>query len=235
MNPLLRVSPWLLLAGLWSAAVADEVVLKNGSKIEGAVTEEGNKIIIDVGSGTITVDRSDVKAINKSNGLVEEFERRQKEIRPGDIDGHWQLYQWSRQQEGFKARAERELRKILEMDPNHEGARRALGFVNLKGAWLTQDEYKATLGLVKYNGEWVTADTAERLQRIDQEIRMASMKQDAESARVRGELEIERNRVAQRQRVLDLIQTGQLPTPFVAPWGVRYWGPAAGATQPATE
>src|SRR5262245_40858149 len=199
MNALLRVSPWLLLAGLCSAAVADEVVLKNGSKIEGAVSEEGNKIIIDVGSGTVTVDRADVKAINKSNGLVEEYERRQREIRPGDVGGHWQRYQWSRQQEGFKARADRQLRKILEMDPNHDGARRALGFVNHKGAWLTQDEYKATLGLVKYNGEWVTADTAERLKRIDEGIRAASIKRDADSERIKGELEIERNRVAQRQ------------------------------------
>jgi hypothetical protein len=230
-----RILPWLLCAGFCAVASADEVVLKNGSKIEGTVKEDGNKVVIDVGSGTITVDRSEVKAINRpNNGSAAEFERRQKELSPDDVQGQWQLYLWTKQQEGFKARADRQLQKILELDPNHEGARRALGYVNHKGAWLTQDEYKATLGLVKYNGEWVSADTAERLKRIDEGIRAASIKRDADSERIKGELEIERNRVAQRQRVLDMIQSGQIPGPTTSPWGVRYWGPAVG-TQPTAE
>jgi hypothetical protein len=232
---LLRFAPWVLLAGLVSAASADEVVLKNGSKIEGSVQEDGNKITIDVGSGTITIDRSEVKSINRNGGLVAEFDRRAKEARPDDAEAQWQVYTWSRQHEGLKSRGDRQVRKVLEIDPNHEGARRALGYVNHKGAWLTQDEYKATLGLVKYNGDWVSVETAERLKKIDQEIRLAQMKQDAESQRVLGELEIERNRVAQRQRMLDLIQSGQLPTPLVAPWGSRYWGPAGAGTQPTAD
>jgi len=232
---LLRFTPWALLAALAAAASADEVVLKNGSKIQGTVQEDGNKITIDVGSGTITIDRSEVKAINKPTGLNEEFDRRAKEARPDDTEAQWQLYGWAKQQEGLKPRADRVLRNIIEIDPNHEGARRALGYVNHKGAWLTQDEYKATLGLVKYNGEWVNVETAERLKRIDREIRVAQMKQDAEAQRVLGELEIERNRVAQRQRMLDLIQSGQMPTPLVAPWGARYWGPAGAGAQPTAD
>jgi hypothetical protein len=229
-----RITPWLLGAGLCAVASADEVVLKNGSKIEGTVKEEGNKVLIDVGSGTITVDRSEVKAINKSTGLIEEFDRRQKETKPDDVEGQWQLYLWTKQQEGFKSRADRILQRIVEIEPNHEGARRALGYVNHKGVWLTQDEHKATLGLVKYNGDWVSVDTAERLKKIDEQIRLAQMKQDADAQRFLGELEIERNRVAQRQRVLDLIESGQIQTPGVAPWGMRYWGPAGGS-QPTAE
>jgi len=235
MSTHLRFAPWILLAAMVSAASADEVVLKNGSKIEGSVQEDGNKITIDVGSGTITVDRSEVKSINRNGGLIEEFDRRAKDARPDDAEAQWQVYTWSRQHEGLKSRGERQLRKILEIDPNHEGARRALGFVNHKGVWLTQEESKATLGLVKYNGDWVSADTAERLKKLDQEIRLAQMKQDAESQRARDALEIERNRVAQRQRVLDLLQAGQLPTPLVAPWGVRYWGPAGAGAQPTAD
>ena len=235
MSTHLRFAPWILLAAMVSAASADEVVLKNGSKIEGSVQEDGNKITIDVGSGTITVDRSEVKSINRNGGLIEEFDRRAKDARPDDAEAQWQVYTWSRQHEGLKSRGERQLRKILEIDPNHEGARRALGFVNHKGVWLTQEESKATLGLVKYNGDWVSAETAERLKKLDQEIRLAQMKQDAESLRAREELEIERSRVAQRQRVLDLLQAGQLPTPLVAPWGARYWGPAGAGSQPTAE
>jgi hypothetical protein len=234
MSTFQRIFPWLLGACFCAVASADEVVLKNGSKIEGAVKEDGNKITIDVGSGTITVDRSDVKAINKPTGAIEEFERRQKEAKPDDINAQWQLYLWTKQQEGFKSRADRQLQKILELDPNHEGARRALGYVNHKGVWLTQDEHNATLGLVKYNGDWVSVDTAERLKKIDEELRIASMKRDADAERVKGELEIERARVAQRARVLDMIESGELPTPYsTSPWGMRYWGPAVGAQQTA--
>jgi hypothetical protein len=235
MNILQRVSPWVLLAGLCAAASADEVVLKNGSKLEGAVKEDGNKITVDIGSGIITVDRSEVKSISKSDGLIEEYERRSKEMRPDDAEGHWQLYLWTRKHEGFQSRGERELQKILEIEPNHEGARRALGYMNYKGAWLTQDQYRAALGLVKYNGEWVNVETAERLRKIDEEVRVAQMKQDVEVERVKGELEIERQRANQRQEVLNMIESGQIPTPGVAPWGVRYWGPAVGANQPTVE
>jgi hypothetical protein len=235
MNTLLRFTPWLLLAALVSPAAADEVVLKNGSKIEGTVQEDGDKVTIDIGSGTITVARSEVKSINKPNETIQEFDRRAKEARPDDAQAQWQVYLWAKQQDGMKARAERQLRKILEIDPNHEGARKALGYVNHKGIWLTQDEYRATLGLVRYNGDWVSAESAERLKRLDQEIRVAQMKQDAESQRIRGELEVERSRVAQRARVLDMIESGEMPTPFVGPGaGLRYWGPA-GVGQPTTE
>ena len=238
MRTLLRVSPWLLLAGMITAVSADEVVLKNGSKIQGAVTEDGNKVIIDVGSGTITIDRSEVKSINKPDALIQEYDRRLKEVKPDDAEGYWQVYQWARQQEGFKSRADRNLQKVLEINPNHEGARRALGYVNYKGAWLTQDEHKAALGLVKYNGDWVSMEAAERLKKIDEEIRLAQMKQDAESQRMREQLEIERNKVAVRQRMLNMIESGELPNPLYStgsPWGVRYWGPAVIGNQPTTD
>jgi hypothetical protein len=237
MNTFLRLSPWLLLSSLCSVAVADEVVLKNGSKIEGAVTEDGDKVTIDVGSGTITFDRSQVKSINKPDGLNQEFERRVKEAKPDDAEAQYQVHLWARQQEGLKARAERQLRKVLEIDPNHEKARRAMGYVNHKGVWLTQDELKATLGLVRYNGGWVTAETAEKLRRLDEEIRLAQMKQDAEAQKVRQQLEIERNRVALRQRVLNMIESGELPSPLnaAAPWGLRYWGPAIVGNQPTAD
>ena len=237
MSILLRLSPWLLLSSVCSVALADEVVLKNGSKIEGAVTEEGDKVTIDVGSGTITLDRSQVKSITKPDGLNQEFDRRAKEVKADDAEGQYQVYLWAKQQEGLKPRAERQLRKVLEIDPNHEKARRAMGYVNHKGAWLTQDEYKATLGLVRYNGDWVSADTAERLRRLDDEIRLAQMKQDTEALKVRQQLEIERNRVALRQRVLDMIESGELPQPLnaAAPWGLRYWGPAIIGNQPTAD
>ena len=225
----------LLLLAVVHTAVADEVVLKNGSKLEGAVKEVGNKVIIDVGSGTITVDRSEVASISRPDDLIREFDQRMASLRPDDADGHFQLYLWARKYEGLKSRSERLLRKTIEIDPNYEQGRRALGYVNHKGAWLTQDELKGALGLVRYDGGWVTAETAEKLKKIDAELSVALLKEDTESKRIQGQLGIERDQVLMRQQIIDLIQAGELPNVQFAPgapWGMRYWGPAVGMRQP---
>lgn len=234
MKSTLKLLPWLLLPGLLSSAGADEVILKNGGKLQGTVTEEGNKVSIDVGSGVITIDRSEVKSISRPDELNREYDRRMKDVKADDPNAHYQVYLWTRQQEGLKGRSERLLRKILEIDPNHEQAHRALGQVNYKGAWLTQDELKAALGLVRYNGDWVTSESAEKLRRLDQERAAAQLKEDAEARKTEAQLEIERQRLAWRQRVLDMIESGELPNPMIgtsAPWGGTYWGPTLGASK----
>jgi len=240
MKHLLRTSPWLLALALAGAVGADEVVLKNGSKLEGAVREDGNKVIIDVGSGTVTIDRSQVKSISRPEDQIQEFDRRVQTIKPDDANGYYQTYLWARQQPGMKTRAEGLLKRALEADPNHDPSRRALGYVNYKGAWLTQDEYKAALGLVRYNGEWVAADAAERLRKIDQDLAFAQGKRAADQERLREQLGLERERIAQRSRFLNMLSSGEIPRDVAGalgyPWALRYWGPAAPASpQPSAD
>jgi hypothetical protein len=238
MNAPRIVWPCLVLLSLVRAAAADEVVLKNGSRLEGTVTEEGNRVIIDVGSGTITVDRSEIKLINRVDELNREYDRRMQAVKPDDANGHYQVYLWTRQQAGMKARSDRLLRKMLEIDPNHEPSRRALGYVNHKGAWLTQDEFKAAIGLVRYNGGWVTLDAAEKLKKLDQDLALAQFKQAAEDDRLQKQLSMEREQVLLKQRLLNLIEAGELPNfqgGVSLPWGMRYWGPAVGARQPTAD
>jgi hypothetical protein len=222
---------WVLSLALAGPAVADEVQLKNGSTLEGTVREDGKKVIVDIGSGTITVDRSEVQSIHRiDEQLQSEYDRRLQAVKPDDANGYYQVYMWTRQQPGMKARSESLLRKALEADPNFEPANRAMGHISYKGAWLTPDEYKAALGLVRYQGQWVTVDGAERLRRIDQELTLAAGKRAADDERARQELELERERLAQRQRVVNMLSTGELPRDVSSalgyPWTMRYWGPA---------
>jgi hypothetical protein len=230
MNKSRQIWPWFLLLALAGPAAADEVQLKNGSKLEGAVQELGNKVLVDVGPGTITLDRSEVQSIRRPDEQIQEFDRRVKELKPDDASGYYQAYVWARQQPDMRIRAESLLKKALDADPNYEPARSALGYVNYKGAWLTQDEYKAVLGLVRYQGQWVTADVAERLQKLHQDAALAVDRQETEQKRTRLEMVAEQERLAQRQRVLDMIQMGEMPRDFANalgyPWVMRYWGPA---------
>ena len=238
MSTTLRIWPWFLVLALAGSVFADEVQLKNGSKLEGTVQEDGNKILVDVGSGTITLDRSEVKGIRRPDEQIQEYDRRLQAIKPDDANGFYHLYLWTRQQPGMKARADGLLKKSLEADPNFEPAHRAMGKVNYNGAWLSQDEYKAVLGLVRYQGEWVSTEAAERLRKIDRDLAVAAGKQATEDERVRQQLTIEREQLAQRQRFLDMLSSGELPRDvssalgYPYPWALRYWGPAQPAVAP---
>lgn len=228
----------LFVLSLGTGLPADEVVLRNGSKLEGTVTENGSQVVIDVGSGTIAIDRSEVRSIHRQDDLNREFDRRMAQVKPDDAEGYYQVYLWTRQNPALKARSERLLRRILEIDPNHEGARRALGYVNYKGAWLTPDEHKAALGLVWYGGQWMSAEAAERLRRFDQQVAETGRKDAEQVQRDRDQFAIELQRNSLRQQVLDMIRAGDLPnlqSGVGLPWGLRYWGPAIGASQPPAQ
>ena len=57
---------------------------------------------------------------------------------------------------------------MIEADPNHIKARRALGYTQVKGRWLLQEQLMAENGYVRYKGAW----------RLPQEVEL--MKADAE-------------------------------------------------------
>ena len=43
---------------------------------------------------------------------------------------------------------------MIELEPDHAEARRALGYSRIDGQWTTQDELMTKRGLVKYKGQW---------------------------------------------------------------------------------
>lgn len=223
----------LFLAGS-GLALADEVKLRNGATLEGTVQEDGKTVTVDLGYGTVSIDRSEIISISKPDQLNEEFERRLREVKEDDPNGRVQVAQWAAQH-GLKSRSITLLRKVLTMDPNNAGARHELGYVRYKDAWLNEEEYKAALGLVRYQGEWMPADAAERLRRIQEEGNMAQLRQSAEQERQEQQAALERQRIDLKQRYLDAIQNGgnlkDLSEALGYPWtsGMRYWGPAVPA------
>jgi len=233
MDILPRPRIWAFVLCLAAAARGDEVVLRNGSKLEGTVQEEGGKVRIDVGSGTVIVDRSDVRSISRPEREIQEYDRRLGALKPDDAEGTYQLAVWARQN-GLRSRSDRLMRSVLDINPNHEGARLSQGYISYKGGWLTPDEHKAAIGLVRYQGSWMTAEAAERMRRIDQELTRSQIQQSAEDRRLEQELILARQRLGAQQQYFDLLQDrGELRDVMnglgISPWGMRYWGPAVGA------
>ena len=46
------------------------------------------------------------------------------------------------------------LRRVIELDPQHVEARRALGYAQIDGQWTTPDELMLQRGYKKYKGQW---------------------------------------------------------------------------------
>ncbi|TET35899.1 MAG: hypothetical protein E3J72_09680 [Planctomycetota bacterium] len=78
-------------------ARADIVHLKDGRKIEGRVTREGNLVKIRQKYGCISVPNSEVLRIEKKPTLEEIFENRLAELANDDANGHYALYRWAKQ------------------------------------------------------------------------------------------------------------------------------------------
>lgn len=53
--------------------------------------------------------------------------------------------------------------RVVSVQPDHERARRELGFVRFNDRWMTRDEFHAATGHVKFEGRWVTLGERDHL------------------------------------------------------------------------
>lgn len=190
----------LVLGILVSApAWADEVVLNNGAVFSGVVREQGGKVHVEVDFGTMTFNRSQVRSIIRSENPIREFGRRKAEA--SDADGCFELGLWAREK-GLKTRARDMFRKAIGLNPDHERARTALGYLRFDGRWLTEDEFMVARGFIKQRGEWLKRETVERREdtAARERIEVARERTTRDLARLESELERERIEL-ERQRI----------------------------------
>ncbi len=196
-------------------AAADEVVLRNGSVFSGVVREEGDRVTIRMDYGTMSFRRIDVREIRMSDDPLKELETRERKV--STPQEAYALALWAKEK-GLKGRSDELMKRVLGQEPDHEGARQALGYEKLDGRWLKDDELKTARGLVKHRGRWLPKDTVEQIlaretaETIENE-RQKTLRQAAEASR-----EIELQRIAlERERIeAELEKARRLRT-----W---YWG-----------
>jgi hypothetical protein len=193
------LSVFVLSLPLGLRAAADELVLRNGAAFTGVVREEGEKVVMVLDIGTMTFPRSEVRSIRKTDDPLKEYE--QKLLAAKDAKGYYEVALWAREK-GLDTRANELFRKVISLDSDHEGARKALGFQKIEGKWLDGDELMMARGLLKVNGRWLPKDTVERMQENDKQLqiendrrataeRIAGLQHDLESAK----LQLERERL----------------------------------------
>ncbi len=157
-------------------ATADVFILTSGGRVVGEllnpdqVPRETYQIKTPTG-GRITLSRSQVKEQLRPPPAEVEYEKIRPRY-PDTVEGQWALAEWCRERTLLSER-NIHLERILELDPDHEKARRALGYFPRDGEWKTQKQIMEEQGYVRYKGEY----------RLPQEIELMEERQNGKSAR----------------------------------------------------
>ncbi len=216
----MRASAFFLAFAASLPAWADEVVLRNGAVFSGVVREEGDRIVIEVDVGSMTFRRVDVREVRRTDDPLKEFE--QKRRAATDVRAYYELALWARDK-GLGTKAGDLLRRVILLEPDHEGARKALGYERVEGKWLQGDELMVAKGFVRHEGRWLRRETAERFRehdlvlRVEEERRagaerLAEIQRQVEMAR----LAVERERIQlERERASRYDGDSWLPGPWL--------------------
>ncbi len=162
---------WMGMVVVWTAAAtvqADVVHLKNGSKIEGQVTDLGDAYQIVQFSVQLKVAKDQVEKVEAVKSPYEEYLSRQANMDPNQPESHLAFGNWCLEK-GWKDKYVQALYKALQIDSDFLPARKALGFEKFKGRWMTPDEIKFEEGFVKYQDRWVRPERAEDLAKREAE------------------------------------------------------------------
>ncbi|HTQ37547.1 MAG TPA: HEAT repeat domain-containing protein [Pirellulales bacterium] len=146
---------------------ADIFELSNGGQITGELTNREEtprqKYVIQTPDGsTFTFERAQIKKITAQSPVELEYEN----IRPtfaDTADGQWQLAEWCREKSYTKGR-QTALERVLQLDPENKQAHMALGYSQVDGRWVQQDQAMQEQGRVRYMGQWVFPQEKELLE-----------------------------------------------------------------------
>ena len=149
----------ILLASsiLASSAVADEVHLKDGRILSGKVVRQENKVFVSDRDAKYVLKSSEISKIVPKRSFMDEFEERMNKLPNDDPEEIYEFGLWLEDND-WPSRAVRSYERVLEIDADHRGARRKLGYKLYEGEWVSPDELKRKKGLVQWevDGKWYT-------------------------------------------------------------------------------
>ena len=205
---------WIALMALCliaGSASADTVYLVNGGMLEGRVTVEDGRIVVEQPTGKVYLDSSKVDRIEKSRTDMDTYDERLAALKKKDAPAAEEYAQLGvfAGEHGMNTRGEAAYKKALAIDPENATARLALGYVKFQDRWMTADDANVARGLVKHNGAWVTPEAKADLMKAESDADAQRARADAEAARA----EQERLRLERVEKELRLIDAQRDQTP----------------------
>lgn len=124
-----------ILAGLAFPALADILHLNNGNQIEGQVLEKTDAgYRVRTSFGTLVVPADTVKSIEEKPTAFAEYDKRVAAAEDTAKD-QTEVGFWCGKN-GLPAQEKKHLNRAIELDPDYEPARTALGYVKVNGVWV---------------------------------------------------------------------------------------------------
>ncbi len=178
----------------------DEFLLSGGGRIEGKWenrTSRGATYEVVTSKGIrIRLKKSNVQERNIQRSAVQQYHRIQPTYKD-TITDQWIIAQWCRENRLARQRA-RHLHRILQLDPDHFGARQALGFHFIDGRWITREAFRKRNGYHRHQGRWVVSQELD-LKKENDQIREIQRKWFAKLRRLRDDLGTERGAAAAQE------------------------------------
>lgn len=136
---------------------ADSFHLKSGGVVEGDLLnpkEESpaNYLVRLAGGGKIALPADAVEKIETRSLAQSQYEAILPRM-PATLEGNIKMADWC-DKNGLKTLRSKHLEAVLEFDPNHEQARHALGYSQVRGRWVLTEVYRRENGEVRYKGRW---------------------------------------------------------------------------------
>jgi len=189
----------LVVLTLSATAAAEVFELIGGGEVVGELLNPQESprrsFVVQVSDGVrVELDAKQVKRIRHQRAEIAEYER----IRPtfaDTVEEQWKLAEWCRERR-LPTQREAHLRRIIELDPDHAEARRALGYSQVDGQWATREEVMTDRGYVRYKGQWKLPQEIELLEE-KQELHDAQKEWFVKLKRWRGWLDSDRAQQAQ--------------------------------------
>jgi hypothetical protein len=184
---------------------ADTVTLTNGKVLEGRVTEEGDRIIIEMPFGVVKLNKSQVKSIVAKATPQDDLAARRAALEKKVADAKppakeealswFELARWAQEKELTHAYNEI-LRKVISLDPEHAGARKAQGYVEHNGRWVSRTERNQALGFVQVNGRWLSPEALKDLNIVRDDARRKELNQRKQELDLRAkQLEVQQREI----------------------------------------
>lgn len=132
------------------------VTLKTGALIEGVYHGDADGAVwVEVDGGEVGIEKTTIAGIVPAQTGSIKYKERAAALGAKDRDGWWKLSVWAaaRNMHGAAATA---ARTVVNIDPEHAGAREYLGFEKVGERWLQGDAIPAAKGLVQFERRWLT-------------------------------------------------------------------------------
>ena len=155
----------LVTSRIGASVQAEQTVLlrDGGSLTAESLDQSGDAIVVNSAAGVVWTFQADAVAPPplRAAALVE-YENLAPQVEDSPA-GHWQMAEWCRDMR-LRSRRESHLRRVVELEPDHADARKALGYSRVGDQWMTREERMAAEGYIYYEGKYRTQQEIDHMQ-----------------------------------------------------------------------